>query len=258
MDRRDFNIVIIDNDLGAKNATARALGEIIARLKENEFSVAEALTGPDGLAIFLSHTMCCSILIDWDLAEEAEDEAGHPATVIEGIRQRNDKIPIFIITSRHTVQEIPPDVMNKVNGYLWVLEDTPHFIAGRVEQAAATYINGLMPPFFNELAKYVNEYKYAWHTPGHSPGSICLYCPKEKVLFSGDTVFAEGVGRTDVPGGDPQALSHSLDRLAKLKVDKILPGHGEPVLNGGSSVIAGLAKTGVQPVDEDSLLGEPV
>ncbi len=72
------------------------------------------------------------------------------------------------------------------------------------------------------------------HTPGHSPGSICLYDEKKKILFSGDTVFSDGVGRTDLTGGDPQALGESLEKLSKLKIEKILPGHGEPVLKMGN------------------------
>ena len=75
------------------------------------------------------------------------------------------------------------------------------------------------------------------HTPGHSPGSICLYCAKDRTLISGDTVFSDGVGRVDWPGGDPEALGASLEKLSKLQVERIFPGHGEPVLKGGSKVI---------------------
>ena len=80
------------------------------------------------------------------------------------------------------------------------------------------------------------------HTPGHSPGSVCLYDPKSKTLFSGDTLFSDGVGRTDTPGGDPDVLGESLEKLAKLKVDKILPGHGDPVLKDGNKVIVDILK----------------
>lgn len=66
------------------------------------------------------------------------------------------------------------------------------------------------------------------HTPGHSPGSVCLYVPQEKLLLTGDTLFAGGgVGRTDLPGGDPRALTRSLQRLLSLPHDtRIYPGHG--------------------------------
>jgi hydroxyacylglutathione hydrolase len=64
-------------------------------------------------------------------------------------------------------------------------------------------------------------------TPGHSPGSLCLYHEKEKVLISGDTLFYLGVGRTDLPGGDDRRLADSIRRLSRLKVEYLLPGHGQ-------------------------------
>ena len=67
------------------------------------------------------------------------------------------------------------------------------------------------------------------HTPGHTPGSVCFLC--EDQLFSGDTLFADGFGRTDLPGGNFEELRHSLRRL--LTIDgsmRLRPGHGESVL----------------------------
>jgi len=70
------------------------------------------------------------------------------------------------------------------------------------------------------------------HTPGHTPGSICLLCPP--LLFSGDTLFREGVGRTDFLGGNYHALVHSIrNRLWTLPDELILlPGHGESSVLG--------------------------
>lgn len=66
-------------------------------------------------------------------------------------------------------------------------------------------------------------------TPGHTPGSVCLYWEKEKVLLSGDTLFQMGYGRTDLPGGDMGQLIDSLERLFLLPSDvRVYPGHGDP------------------------------
>ncbi len=75
------------------------------------------------------------------------------------------------------------------------------------------------------------------HTPGHTPGSICLYDEKDGILFSGDTLFSDGIGRTDCPGGDEEALIESLNKLSKLSFKKLLPGHGEPVLENADEIL---------------------
>jgi glyoxylase-like metal-dependent hydrolase (beta-lactamase superfamily II) len=66
------------------------------------------------------------------------------------------------------------------------------------------------------------------HTPGHTPGSICLYEDHSKSLFSGDTVFPYGgIGRTDLLGGSSHDLVRSISRLANLEVSILYPGHGK-------------------------------
>lgn len=64
-------------------------------------------------------------------------------------------------------------------------------------------------------------------TPGHTPGGVCYYFPLEKLLLSGDTLFAGSVGRTDLPGGSMPTLLTSLSCLTKLPDDTlVIPGHG--------------------------------
>jgi len=66
------------------------------------------------------------------------------------------------------------------------------------------------------------------HVPGHSPGSCAFWDKKNKVLFSGDTLFAGGCGRTDLPGGNEKQIFESLKRLCKMDGDTVVyPGHGD-------------------------------
>ena len=68
------------------------------------------------------------------------------------------------------------------------------------------------------------------HTPGHTPGGICLYGAHSKVFFSGDTVFQDGsFGRTDLYGGSTQQLIASIEKLTHLDVNIMYPGHGDIV-----------------------------
>ena len=67
------------------------------------------------------------------------------------------------------------------------------------------------------------------HTPGHSPGSIVLWEPEKGILVSGDTLFTDGWGRSDLPGGSKEKLMESLRRIKNLgDIQILLPGHGVP------------------------------
>lgn len=70
-------------------------------------------------------------------------------------------------------------------------------------------------------------------TPGHSPGGVCYVCDKEKVVFSGDTLFRYSIGRTDMWGSDYTTLLNSLDRLMLLDdTFKVFPGHNQETTIG--------------------------
>jgi glyoxylase-like metal-dependent hydrolase (beta-lactamase superfamily II) len=107
-----------------------------------------------------------------------------------------------------------------------------HWAATIGKQMSAAFgidMDAFTPDFFlteGDLALQDLKLKIL-HTPGHSPGSIVLYWPLQKALFTGDLVFKEGVGRTDLPGGNGSQIKESIKRLTDLDVEWLLPGHGE-------------------------------
>jgi glyoxylase-like metal-dependent hydrolase (beta-lactamase superfamily II) len=127
--------------------------------------------------------------------------------------------------------------------------DAPIVENGDAEASVADFFEGSPKP--HEIQRKLNEGDVinagsheleVIHTPGHTPGSICLYDRKTGTLFSGDTVFSEGVGRTDLPGGDPVAFAASIQKLRELKVKRILPGHGDPVIANADKVLSNAAE----------------
>jgi glyoxylase-like metal-dependent hydrolase (beta-lactamase superfamily II) len=71
---------------------------------------------------------------------------------------------------------------------------------------------------------------HIYQAPGHSPGSLVIYWPDKKVLLTGDVLFYGGIGRTDFHEGNSKLLKKSIERLSRLDVEMVLPGHGEMVL----------------------------
>jgi glyoxylase-like metal-dependent hydrolase (beta-lactamase superfamily II) len=78
-----------------------------------------------------------------------------------------------------------------------------------------------------------------FHSPGHSPGHITIYCPEQKVLIAGDVIFYHSTGRVDLPGGSAKTLRQSIERLSDLDIEYLLCGHsyGHPgVIKGKAAV----------------------
>ena len=98
-----------------------------------------------------------------------------------------------------------------------------------------------LPPYRVDFHLIEGELQVGEHrlrvieTPGHAPGSICLYWDEAQALFSGDVIFSQSLGRTDLPGGNGSLLKKAIDRLAELDVSLLLPGHG-PVVQGAGEV----------------------
>jgi glyoxylase-like metal-dependent hydrolase (beta-lactamase superfamily II) len=81
------------------------------------------------------------------------------------------------------------------------------------------------------LIKFGGESLKVMHTPGHTPGSICLL--GERLIFTGDTLFAGGIGRTDFPGGSVSDMRLSLQKLMRLPGYLLIyPGHGAASIMG--------------------------
>jgi len=114
------------------------------------------------------------------------------------------------------------------------------------------FVNEVGPQFFEMMGMQFPSFKFdfimkegiwnvngveleVFHTPGHSPGSVSVYWKEKKALVCGDLIFKESVGRVDFPGGDPEKLKASIERLSSLDVEYLLPGHMD-IISGARDV----------------------
>ncbi len=135
----------------------------------------------------------CSVIVHADL-----DQSGGAETVLRAFRARNDRAPAFLFGERSHISAIPLSTLKLANEFIWLTEDTPTLIAGRVEAAIRRYRENLLPPMFAAMLAQASVHEYAFGTPGHLGGTAFLKTPVSKVFFD---YFGENLLRSDLSIG---------------------------------------------------------
>jgi len=149
------------------------------------------------------------------------DPGTYPDVVLNNLKKyiKLKQLKYIILTHFHYDHtKAVPIVKKETNAEVLIHEDDAKFLDFKPDKTLKD----------NEILDLGDIKLKVIHTPGHTPGSICLYETESKSLFSGDTVFSfGGIGRTDLIGGDTKKIIDSIKQLTKLDVKIIYPGHGE-------------------------------
>lgn len=202
MSKSAWPVMIVSQELNLGNDNGVRLREIAAELEHvQECKVIPSFTYEDAWELFLPRADLGAVVVDWDLPFDDGEEHMTPDEFVHKMRERNKKIPILLMTDRLETESIPTGALGEINGCLWKNADTAEFIAGRIEIHLVEYIKSVFPVFFGELVKYAEEYKYAWHTPGHLGGQGFLRSPAGVAMYK---FFGENTFRADLSISVPE------------------------------------------------------
>lgn len=171
---------------------------------------------------------------------------GHVKTGLANLGVGVEDIGMVICTHAHPDHIEAVRLFEKTPAQFAIHETEWQFIQSMKKQIMVAFgfdLDSITPEFFlkeGDISFNGLEFQVL-HTPGHSPGSVSLYWPEHKALFTGDLVFKEGIGRTDLPGGNGEQLKKSIKRLAGLEIEWVLPGHGE-IISGSEAVKANFSE----------------
>src|SRR5688572_1446752 len=205
--RISLRALIVDDELASATAEGRAARSLVTEMQSRQIEVVEAHSCEDGRSVITSDSAIHALLIDWSLGNDKNHARAR--ALIEFVRSRNDKIPIFLLAERGEASAIPVEVMGMVDEFIWTLEDTAAFVGGRVSAAIRRYLTVMLPPLASALMKFTLDFEYSWHTPGHQGGTAFLKSPVGRVFYD---YFGENMLRSDLSisvGSLGSLLDHS-------------------------------------------------
>lgn len=160
------------------------------------------------------------------------DPGDSPTTIVREVLKRGLKAPLIIVTHGHPDHYLAYRMVKDALGAKVVFHEADIWVAEQLGPPVEpdVYVDE------GSVLKVGDSMFKVMHTPGHSPGSISLL--GEGLVFTGDTMFRMGYGRTDLPGGSYEVLVESLRRLLALDEGlRVYPGHGPQTTIGAERLL---------------------
>lgn len=191
--KKTLQIGIIDGTVHTDTPEGRAIQRIITDLAGYGIEVTTLASSVDARAALSNLPGVDCILINWNVGGDTHEKSETASRIIEEIRKRNEEVPIFLMgePTREPPTSLTAGMLSEINEFIWVMDDTAEFIAGRITAAAKRYREQLLPPFFGELVNFSQDFEYSWHTPGHAGGTAFRKSPTGRVFhrFFGEQLF---------------------------------------------------------------------
>ena len=169
-----FPVLLVTARVDGDSAVARSAQEIRSALEALGRPVVLTHSLDDFEAAVESHPALSCVVLGWGLATASDAALAQTKRILERLRRQAAGLPVLIGASRGATHQVPLEIVERVEGYIWVPEDSAAFIAGRIDAAARRYLDTVLPPFFGSLVNFADRHAYSWHTPGHTGGTAFM------------------------------------------------------------------------------------
>jgi ornithine decarboxylase len=207
---RRFKFLICAPSFDDSELEGQRLRDIVVAVEDLGFKVLRARRPDDAeLAIRTDAAIGC-IVVDWGKG----GVLGKAAALIALVRKRGLDVPILVLVRRKRLEDVPVEVLNDVDGYIFLAEETPEFIAKNLVSRLRNYAESLKTPFFGALVDYAEEGNQLWTCPGHNGGIFYGRSPIGRIFVEhlGEAVFRDDLDNSVLDLGD--LLTHEGPALA--------------------------------------------
>ena len=209
----DYPIAVVDDDYGAESAGGRVIRALVAAFEARGHRVLAGLTVEDARAGRVLYTGLSAVLVSIDGFADRDALIEALDRIVSLALARAPDLPVFLYGERRMPDDPPIALMERIDGYLYLHEDSPGFMAGYVSSAIHRYLDAMLPPFFKALSRYTDAAKYSWHTPGHGGGVAFMRSPVGQAFHR---FFGETALRADLSVSVPE-LGSLLDHAGPVR-----------------------------------------
>ncbi|WP_395665359.1 Orn/Lys/Arg decarboxylase N-terminal domain-containing protein [Methylocella sp.] len=230
---RRFTFLVCAPAFDEKDLEGLRVQQIVAAVERLGIEVVRARRIEDAeLAVQTDAAIGCMV-IDWG----KKGFEGKTASLINLMRRRGLDMPIVILVRRKQFEDIPVEVLDFIDGYVFLAEETPEFIARNLVSRLKQYADTLKTPFFGALVDYAEEGNQLWTCPGHNGGVFYSRSPIGRIFVEhlGEAVFRDDLDNSVLELGD--LLTHEGPALRAQKEAAAIFGAEKTyfVLNGTST-----------------------
>ena len=228
-----FNFLFATPAFDADDLEGARYHQIVQEIERSGFEVVRARSIEDAeIAVQTDAAIGC-MMVDWG----KKGLEGKTAALINLMRRRGLDFPIILLIRRKRLEDVPVEVLDFIDGYVFLAEETPTFIARNLISRLKQYAETLKTPFFGALVDYAEEGNQLWTCPGHNGGVFYSRSPIGRVFMEhlGEAVFRDDLDNSVLDLGD--LLTHEGPALAAQKEAAKIFGAEKTyfVLNGTST-----------------------
>jgi ornithine decarboxylase len=197
---RRFTFLFCAPAFDAEALEGHRLAEIIRAIERMGFQVVQARRIEDAeIAVQTDAAIGCMV-VDWG----KKGLEGKTAALINLMRRRGLEMPIMILVRRKRLEDIPVEVLDYIDGYIFLAEETPEFIAKNLVSRLKHYADTLKTPFFGALVDYAEQGNQLWTCPGHNGGIFYNRSPIGRIFVEhlGEAVFRDDLDNSVLELGD--------------------------------------------------------
>ena len=169
-----FPVLVVGARVEEDSAVGRSVEEIRAALEALGRRVLISHSLDDAEAAIESHPALSCVVLGWGIASASDEALAQTKRILRRVRRQAASLPVLIGANRKATRQVPLEIVEQVEGFIWVPEDSASFIAGRIDAAVRRYLDTVLSPFFGKLANFADTHEYSWHTPGHTGGTAFM------------------------------------------------------------------------------------